>query len=331
LLPIIKSTPSVPIWKQVLRQNFTDFSKLAEFLELTEQQRNTLIAHPKFSLNLPMRLAQKIAKGTLDDPILKQFLPSILENQHDPTFIDDPVGDQFCRKSSKLLHKYQGRVLLVCTSACAMHCRYCFRQHFDYNGTNKLFEEELQLIAADASINEVILSGGDPLSLDDRILSDVLQNLANIPHIRKVRFHTRFPIGIPERIDNNFLNILKSTPLQFWFIIHCNHAHELDADILSALKSIHRLGIPILNMSVLLKGVNDNMEALKTLCATLVDHGIFPYYLNQLDRVQGAAHFDVPEWRGKELIQELSTILPGYALPRYVKEISGKPSKTIII
>lgn len=325
------SASSIPVWKQVLRHNFTDFAKLADFLELTLSQQQSIISRPRFPLNLPKRLANKIRKGTLDDPILKQFLPSILENQIDPSFLKDPVGDQLCRKSPKLLHKYQGRVLLVCTSACAMHCRYCFRQHFDYNISDKTFENELQLIAEDATINEVILSGGDPLSLDDRILSDLLQHLAKIPHIRKVRFHTRFPIGIPERIDAAFLNMLQGIPLQFWFVIHSNHANELDADIFAALKSIQKLGIPILNMSVLLKGINDNVEALKELFDTLANHGIFSYYLNQLDRVQGAAHFEVPEWRGKELIRELAATLPGYAIPKYVKEMTGKPGKTMIM
>lgn len=325
------SASPIPIWKQVLRHNFTDFNKLAKFLELTPLQQQSLISRPHFALNLPKRLADKIIKGTLEDPILKQFIPSTLENQIDPSFLKDPVGDQLCRKSPKMLHKYQGRVLLVCTSACAMHCRYCFRQHFDYNVADKSFENELQIIAEDATINEVILSGGDPLSLDDRILSELLQNLAKIPHIRKVRFHTRFPIGIPERIDASFLNMLQSIPLQFWFVVHSNHANELDADIFSALKSIQRLGIPILNMSVLLKGINDSVKALTELFDTLANHGIFSYYLNQLDRVQGAAHFEVPEWRGKELIQELASALPGYAIPKYVREIPGKPGKTMIM
>lgn len=321
---------SVPAWKQILRQNFTDFKKLAAFLELSLEQQNNFITRPRFVLNLPMRLAKKIAKGSLEDPILKQFLPSILETVETSSFKSDPVGDQLCRKSSKLLHKYHGRALLVCTGACAMHCRYCFRQHFDYNVTHKLFDEELQLIAADESINEIILSGGDPLSLDNSMLFNLFQNLAKIPHIQKIRFHTRFPIGIPERIDEEFLNVLKSTRLQVWFVIHSNHANEFDEEIFSALKSIQKLGIPVLNMSVLLKGVNDSVVALKNLCDLLVNHGVFPYYLNQLDKVQGAAHFEVSEAYGKELMFELSTQLPGYALPRYIQEISGKPGKTII-
>lgn len=322
---------SIPMWKQILRRNFTNTIKLADFLDLDHSQRQSIISAPPFTLNLPQRLAEKIAKGTLDDPILKQFLPAAIENQAKTAFNKDPVGDQLCCKSSKMLHKYHGRVLLVCTSACAMHCRYCFRQHFNYNTTDKFFDKELELIENDTSIHEVILSGGDPLSLDDKILFDLIHRLAQIPHISKVRFHTRFPIGIPERIDAPFLNMLKSTPLQFWFVVHTNHAHELDADIYSALRSIQMLGIPVLSMSVLLKGVNDNVEALTNLYSSLADHGIFAYYLNQLDRVQGAAHFEVSEERGKELMQELASILPGYALPRYVKEIPGKPSKTIIM
>ncbi len=319
-----------PLWRQILRKNFVDIAKLADFLELDPLQRECLVARPRFVLNLPMRLAAKIAKGTLEDPLLKQFLPITAENAVLPGFVSDPVGDTPCRKADKLLHKYQGRVLLIATSACAMHCRYCFRQHFDYEHEDKSFETELQLIAADVSIKEVILSGGDPLSLDDRMLESLLRRLAAIPHVRKVRFHTRFPIGIPERLNEAFRAMLSSIPLQFWFVIHANHPRELDQDVLQALKEIQRLGIPVLNQCVLLRDVNDDVDVLTELCELLIDNGITPYYLHQLDRVQGAAHFEVTEERGLKLVAELATRLPGYAVPRYVKEISGMPSKTPI-
>lgn len=286
---------------------------------------------PRFALNLPFRLASKIEKGNIEDPILKQFLPVVDENHVDPSFNLDPVGDGICRKSSKLIHKYHGRVLLVCTSACAVHCRYCFRQNFDYDVRGKTFDDELALISEDTSINEVVLSGGDPLSLDDRILSQLLERLSRMPHVRKVRFHTRFPIGIPERIDDSFLGILRDVPLQFWFVVHVNHPRELDRDVLVALKSIQKIGIPVLNQSVLLRGVNDSVEVLEELYGTLVDHGIFAYYLHQLDRVQGAAHFEVTEERGKQLIRELEARMPGFAVPKYVKEIAGAPGKTHIV
>lgn len=316
-------------WKKILRTNFVDPKALADFLELDELQRQQLAASPKFVLNLPRRLAQKIEKKTLEDPLLKQFLPTIEENQRSQNFVNDPVGDQLCRLAKKLLHKYEGRMLLVCTSACAMHCRYCFRQNFDY-AVAPAFEQELRIIREETSINEVILSGGDPLSLDDRILQELLTGLASIPHIKKVRFHTRFPIGIPERIDASFLHLLEAIPLQFWFVIHANHPRELDSDVLTALKSVQKRGIPILNQFVLLRGINDNVEVLTELCTLLADHGIMGYYMHQLDRVQGAAHFEVPEERGVQLIAELTKRLPGYAVPRYVKEEAGMASKTAI-
>lgn len=318
---------SPPLWKKILRSNFTDPLLLADFLEWSDSQKKSLLLKPRFALSLPLRLAQKITKRTLEDPILKQFMATVEENERQSDFLKDPVGDSSCRISDKLLHKYQHRMLLVCTSACAMHCRYCFRQNFDYETKNKLFENELKVIREDETVNEIILSGGDPLSLDNRVLKELLTQLSQIPHIKKVRFHTRFPVGIPERIDQDFLNLLESIPLQFWFVVHINHPNELDEDVLKALKSLQKIG-PVLNQFVLLRGVNDQADILAELCGTLVDHGVMAYYMHQLDRVQGASHFEVPIEKGKELVAELIKRLPGYAVPRYVQEISGMPSKT---
>lgn len=320
--------PSVPLWKQILRKNFVNINKLIDFLELTIVQREKLHLNPRFILNLPYRLAEKIEKGNDSDPIFRQFVPTIHEQVTSRDFVLDPVNDHLCRSERKLLHKYHGRALLVCSSACAMHCRYCFRQNFDYE-TKKGFESEIALIREDNSINEVILSGGDPLSLDDSILDGLIQDLAQIPHVKKLRFHTRFPIGIPERIDASFLNILKNCPMQIWFVVHTNHPRELDSDVLKSLKSIQLLGIPVMNQFVLLKGVNDDVQVLIDLCTTLVDHGVFLYYLHQLDQVAGAEHFAVSKERGVALIDALRNQLPGYAIPKYVADLGG-PSKSAL-
>jgi EF-P beta-lysylation protein EpmB len=290
-------------------------------------QRAQLIARPDFPLQVPFRLAQKMAKGTLDDPLVKQFLPLSKELQVHPQFVLDPVCDASFQEEGKLLRKYEGRVLLVCTSACAMHCRYCFRQHFAYS-SSRGYEEELTSIEQDLSIHEVILSGGDPLSLSDEILGQILGRLAKLPHIRRIRFHTRFPIGIPERIDEEFLNLIASLPQQIYFVIHCNHPRELDQEIFDRLRALQRLGCIILNQAVLLKGINDNASTLQQLAEQLVNQGILFYYLHQLDRVQGAAHFEVDEEKGRALIAEIAKQLPGYAVPKYVREVAGEPHKT---
>lgn len=330
-LKIINQNQTLATWKKILRSNFTQVEKLAEFLCLDSDSKANILNKSKFVLNLPFRLAQKIKKNDLNDPILKQFLPTLEETHITEGFVKDPVGDSNCRSSAKLLHKYDGRVLLVTTSACAMHCRYCFRQNFDYDvSQNYKFTDELQLIAADETIHEVILSGGDPLSLSNDILRELIEKLENIPHIKRLRFHTRFPIGIPERIDEEFVNILYNSPLKTWFVLHINHPNELDNEIFSRIKRLQNAGVIVLNQSVLLRGVNDDVDTLVKLSELLVDHGILPYYLHQLDKVQGAAHFEVSEEEGLHLIREISKKLPGYGVPKYVREIEGEPNKTPI-
>ncbi|HSW87157.1 MAG TPA: KamA family radical SAM protein [Rhabdochlamydiaceae bacterium] len=314
-------------WRMIQKENFTHWEKLADFLLLDDAQRNQILKNPKFPLNLPKRLAEKIAKRTFNDPILKQFLPVDLEHVESVGFVKEPLQDFAFKKEKKLLHKYQGRAMLLCTSACAMNCRFCFRQNFEYDREDKLFDEELILIEKDTTLEEIILSGGDPLSLSNKILEDLFTRLSAIPHLKRLRIHTRFPIGIPERIDSKFLTILQSCPLQIYVVIHCNHAMELDPEILSKLKTIQKLGIPILSQTVLLKDVNDEANTLKELFNLLVDHGIQPYYLHQLDRVQGTAHFEVHEEKGLSLMKQLSAQLSGYAVPRYVKEVPYEPSK----
>lgn len=325
---VVQGSPH--LWREIQRENFTDWQQLADHLELDDEKRSSVLKRSRFPLNMPRRLAGKVAKNCLNDPILRQFLPLVLEEQETAGFSADPVGDALARKQAKLLCKYPGRALLTVTSACAMNCRFCFRQNFDYQvGSN--FADELASLSADPSIHEIILSGGDPLSLGNQALSELIDRLEQIPHLKRLRFHTRFPIGIPERVDEGLLDLLRRSRFQIWMVIHTNHFAELDAEVLTALKAIQKLGIPVLSQTVLLRGVNDRIETLKTLCKRLVDHGVTPYYLHQLDRVKGAAHFEVSEDEGRSLIAQLTEELSGYAVPKYVREIQGEKSKTSLL
>lgn len=317
-------------WRAIQKRNFTDWKRLLAFLELNPADDHPVLAKSRFALNVPERLARKMEKGRWDDPLLLQFLPTVHELKHDPLFVLDPVSDREASKTPKLLHKYHGRALLVTTGACVMHCRFCFRQHFPYEREEKSFDQELAYIAKEPSLSEILLSGGDPLSLSNEVLSDLVEKLSAIPHVKRLRFHTRFPLGIPERIDDGFLSMLRTSRLQTVFIIHCNHARELDADIIGALKKIQRLGGVLLSQTVLLKGVNDEVNTLHDLFETLANAGILPYQLHQLDRVQGARHFEVPLKEGRALVAALRKRLSGYAVPSYVAEVAHAPHKILL-
>lgn len=320
----------LPLWRKIQKENFTKPKALLDYLEMDPERQKKILTHPPFPLNLPRRLAEKIKKNKLNDPIFRQFVPLTEESIPTPGFVAEPLQDQLFCKTKKLLHKYHGRALLLATSACAMHCRFCFRQNFPYETALSEFEEEIAYFSQNNSISEVILSGGDPLSLNTETLEKLFASLDKIPHIRRIRFHTRFPLGIPERIDEAFLNLLASSKKQIFFIIHCNHPKELDEDVTNALKKINKLGIPLLNQSVLLKGVNDDEKTLLELSEALVNAGIIPYYLHQLDPVTGSAHFALPHQRGLELIRYLQKNISGYGVPRLVREEPGQLSKTFI-
>lgn len=322
--------PEVPLWRQIQKENFTKISDLADFLELSPELKTAILQKPLFTLNLPRRLAEKIGKNNTADPLFRQFVPLIDETTNIEGFISDPVQDQSFKKTGKLLKKYKSRALLLSTSACAMHCRYCFRQNFPYETEQPGFDEEIAYLEKSPDIFEIILSGGDPLSLSDDALKQLFNRLETIPHIQRIRFHTRFLIGIPERITPSFLNILSSSSKQLIFVIHCNHPKELDTDVTEALKKIQILGIPILNQSVLLKGVNDNETTLLALSETLINSGVIPYYLHQLDPVKGTAHFAVSDERASELIRFLQENLSGFGIPRLAREEPGKMSKTLL-
>lgn len=320
---------SFPLWREIQKQNFTHLSDLANFLQLTPSLRSKLLDKPAHVLNVPYRLAQKMAKNTLNDPLVRQFVPLQEEETPSPDFVDDPLQDKLFRRTQKLLKKYEKRALIITTGACVMNCRFCFRKKFPYETEIPGFEKELATIAADDTLNEVILSGGDPLSLGDKVLANLLSSLDQIPHLKRIRFHTRFPIGIPERIDESFLSVLSSSIKQIIFVLHCNHPKELDSDVIHSLKKIQKLGIVILNQSVLLKGVNDDENTLLQLFEMLTNVGIIPYYLHLNDRTTGNVHFDVSKERGEELIEYLKAHLSGYGVPRLVREEPYQKSKTV--
>lgn len=323
----MKAFISPPIWRKIQKENFLNLDDLANFLTLSLEDKKHLMEKPTFPLNLPRRLAAKIKKGTLKDPILKQFVAFKEETIVTKGFCSNPTEDENFSKTTKLLKKYERRALLITTSACAMHCRFCFRKNYPYNSVDKSFDEELAILSQDKNIIEVILSGGDPLSLSDAHLEQLIKKIELIDHIKLLRFHTRFPIGIPERITDTFLDILKNTSLQVVFVTHINHPFELDEDVIASLKKIQQLGIPVLNHTVLLKDVNDDIDTLISLNLALVCAGIIPYYLNQLDKIQGCAHFEVEREKGLILCERLREELPGYAVPRYIEEVPGKKSK----
>jgi EF-P beta-lysylation protein EpmB len=270
-------------------------------------------------------------KGDADDPLLMQVLPLASENTL--SGLTDPVGDLNAMATPGLLHKYKGRVLLVTTGACAIHCRYCFRRHFPYSSSNpgkNEWQRALEYLRTHDEVDEVILSGGDPLVLDNTKLERLCTALEQIPHIQWLRIHTRLPVVLPSRIDNGLITLLQKLRFRITFVIHANHANELMRDELEALQRLASTGITLLNQSVLLKGVNDSTASLISLSKRLFQAGVLPYYLHMLDPVQGAMHFDVPRNRAIEIQNTLKQELPGFLVPRLVKEMPGEASKTAI-
>ena len=312
-------------WQHELHHSIHKPLQLLKLLELADSPLARKVAHKQdFRLQVPSSYVARMRKGDPNDPLLRQVLPLIDENQLVQGFSNDPVGDGLAEKSPGLLHKYHGRVLLVTTGACAIHCRFCFRQHFPYS-VSKPFA--LESIRADSSITEVILSGGDPLSLTDKRLANLARNIAEIPHVQRLRLHTRLPIVLPTRVNDELLDWLTGTRLQPIVVVHANHANEFDEEVNEALVKLVDAGITVLNQSVLLRGVNDNAASLITLSEALFKCRVLPYYLHLLDRVQGAAHFEVSTEIAVQLIEEMRIALPGYLVPKLVREVEGMPYK----
>ena len=285
----------------------------------------------RFPVLVPENFLARMTPGDLDDPLLRQVLPLSDESLVVDGFVPDAVGDLEARRTPGVLQKYAGRVLLIATNACAIHCRYCFRRDYPYAEEPRRLQDwqpALAEIAADSSITEVIFSGGDPLMLNDARLQALTSAIDQIPHVERIRFHTRLPIVLPSRVTAELIELLTGFRAQSIMVVHANHGNELTGDCVHALRTLVRSGIPVLNQAVLLAGVNDNLDALETLCRRLINLGVMPYYLHQLDRVSGTAHFEANRELGQHLIQQLAARLPGYAVPRFVQEVPGEPNKT---
>lgn len=320
-------------WEKILKQGFRFAKDLAAFLELDDSLASTLAERP-FPTRVPLGFALRMEKGNPQDPLLKQVLASREELETLPGYTLHPLEEQGGMLPQKgILHKYKTRVLLTVTGTCAVHCRYCFRRNFPYRANNP--EEEAQktldYIASDTHLSEVILSGGDPFMLSNQKLSLFVENLSKIAHVKTVRIHSRMPVVLPERVDTGLLDLLERSPLKKVVVIHCNHPNELNDPVKGALKALGDASCVLFNQSVILAGVNDSVSILKNLSEKLFSYGVLPYYLHLLDKVAGSHAFFIEDEQVLTLYRELQTLLPGYLLPRLVREEPGKLSKTLVL
>lgn len=324
-------TPLPPRWQLAWREAVRDPQELLMLLGLDAAGLGlSEAAAAQFALRVPRGFIARMRRGDAQDPLLRQVLPIDDEMRPAPGFSLDAVGDIAALAGAGTIRKYRGRALLVATGSCAVNCRYCFRRHFPYGDETAArgnWSEAVALIAADPSIDEVILSGGDPLSLSTAKLRQLTDALVNIAHIKRLRIHSRLPVVLPERIEQDLLDWLAALPWPMALVIHANHANEFDADVDAALARLRAAGVQLLNQAVLLRGVNDNIEALAQLSERCFAAGAMPYYLYQLDRVEGSAHFEVPDARARELHAALVARLSGYLVPRLVREIPGDTGK----
>jgi len=318
-------------WQHLWREAVTDPHELLRLLDLSAHAPHLLpAADTGFALRVPRGFVDRMRRGDAADPLLLQVLPQAAELGDVPGFTRDAVGDLAARAASGVLHKYDGRALLIATGSCAVNCRYCFRRHFPYaeeTAAANHWQRALEHLRADVSIGEVILSGGDPLSLSTPKLAELGTALASIAHVRRLRIHTRLPVVLPERVDGEFVDWLGALPLQKVVVLHANHPNEIDAGVVAACAALRQAGATVLNQAVLLRGVNDDAAVLIQLSERLFDAGVLPYYLHQLDRVAGAAHFEVDDAHVQALIETIRISLPGYLVPRLVREVAGAPYK----
>ena len=324
--------PETQDWRRLWRDAVTDPRELLALVGL-EHLAESILPHldPGFALRVPGGFVARMRHGDARDPLLLQVLPQAAELDSVPGFGLDAVGDLDSRTAKGVLHKYHGRALLVATGSCAVNCRYCFRRHFPYGeetAAANRWHEAIEHLRADDTIEEVILSGGDPLSLATEKLAELTDALASIAHVRRLRIHTRLPVVLPERVDAEFIAWLRGLPWPVAIVLHANHANELDGNAAAACVRQREAGANLLNQSVLLRGINDSADALADLSTRLFDCGVLPYYLHQLDRVAGTAHFAVDDDDARALIEALRMQLSGYLVPRLVREIAGEAHKT---
>jgi len=321
--------PSVD-WRQLWREAVTDAQELLALVGLEQLAGELPPADAGFPMRVPRGFVARMRHGDRHDPLLLQVLPQLAELDQVAGFVVDAVGDLDARAAHGVLHKYAGRALLIASGSCAVNCRYCFRRHFPYGAEMAAagqWRQALDYLRSNSSVNELILSGGDPLSLATSKLAELSHGLADIAHVTRIRIHSRLPIVLPERIDASFLAWLDSLPQQKVVVLHANHANEFDANVDAACARLRASGAILLNQSVLLRGINDSADALADLSERMFAAGVLPYYLHQLDRVQGTAHFEVPDAAALALMEALRVRLPGYLVPRLVRELAGEPSK----
>ncbi|HXS74384.1 MAG TPA: EF-P beta-lysylation protein EpmB [Rhodanobacteraceae bacterium] len=329
--PTAQPGDTLPDWRQNLRGAITDARELLAALDLGALAERLPEEDAGFALRVPRGFVARMRRGDPRDPLLLQVLPQLAECGDAPGFTADAVGDLAARQASGVLHKYEGRALLIAAGSCAINCRYCFRRHFPYaqelaaaNG----WREALAHVRDDLSLHEVILSGGDPLVLSNAKLIELGHGLTTIPHVRTLRIHSRMPVVLPERVDVALCDWLAALPLRRVVVLHANHPNELDDPVRAACVRLRETGAVVLNQSVLLRGINDDAHTLAELSERLFDCGVLPYYLHQLDRVRGSAHFEVDDERARALIEAVRARLPGYLVPRLVRELPGRPGKT---
>lgn len=327
--PLAQSTDD---WQNQLRNVITSRRELLDTLGLSASDLGIAgSACEEFPLKVPRSFVRRMEPGNPRDPLLLQVLSTQQEMADTPGYFRDPVGESGATIPQRgIIHKYHGRVLLIVSSGCAVNCRYCFRRHFPYNenqNSRQQWRDAMRYISADSSIEEVILSGGDPLVATDGQLQQLVAQIAAIDHVQRLRIHSRLPVVIPERVTDTLLDAITHAELQTIMVIHCNHAREIDESVGAGLTRLRHRDIITLNQAVLLAGINDNLETQLALCQRLFATGTLPYYLHLLDKVQGAAHFDVPENQARTLLAELSARLPGYMVPKLVREIAGANSK----
>lgn len=318
-------------WLQQLANGISDPAELLSLLDIEAQQLEPGFAARKlFAQRVPLSFVERMEKGNPRDPLLLQVLPTEHEFKQHPGFSVDPLQEQSNQQPS-LLHKYQNRVLMILKGSCAINCRYCFRRHFPYaenKGGKSVWQSNLDYILKHPEIDEVILSGGDPLMAKDHELQWLISGISQIKHIKRLRIHSRLPVVIPDRVTDTLCEALGSCRLNVVLVTHINHANEVSDELVQACSKLKKAGVTLLNQGVLLKGVNDDSSVLVALGTRLFEAGILPYYLHVLDKVQGAAHFHIDDEKAKSLIAEVLEKTSGYLVPRLTRETGGKPSKT---
>lgn len=329
----VKQPVSQVSWQREWRESIVDARILLNLLNLSAYS-DQLSENPRFPMRVSRSYVSRMRIGDIHDPLLRQVLPLVDEILTAPGFSLDAVGDLGALQVSGVLQKYQGRALFITTGSCAIHCRYCFRQHYAYqdaHASRQQWRQALDYVHGKTDVHEVILSGGDPWSLATSKLQYLTDALQQIPHVRRLRIHTRLPVVLPSRVDASLVTWLQGIGIPVVVVIHANHAQEINDEVACALGRLRDTGVFLLNQTVMLKGVNDHIDALSALSERLFEVHVLPYYLHLLDRVAGTAHFEVPEREALELYRAMQARMPGYLVPRLVREIAGEASKTLII